>query len=75
EAEAETEVFAESSDETVSFDHLDSAETPSAEDDTSDQQIDVDTEPMDDAEQPETEPPAVALSDEEQTPLKTEIDE
>ncbi|MCG7974639.1 MAG: SMC-Scp complex subunit ScpB [Candidatus Thiodiazotropha taylori] len=75
EAKTETEVFAESSDETVSFDHLDSAETPSAEDDASDQQIDVDTEPMDDAEQPETEPPAVALSDEEQTPLKTEIDE
>ncbi|MBV2090912.1 MAG: SMC-Scp complex subunit ScpB [Candidatus Thiodiazotropha sp. (ex Ctena orbiculata)] len=75
EAEAATEVFTESSNETDSFDHLDSAETPSAEDDAPDRQIDVDTEPMDDAEQPETEPPAVALSDEEQTPLKTEIDE
>ncbi|MCG7870948.1 MAG: SMC-Scp complex subunit ScpB [Candidatus Thiodiazotropha lotti] len=73
-AEAETEVFTEASDEADSFDVLDSAETTTG-DDGSDQQIDVDTEPMDDVEQPETEPPVVALSDEEQTPLKTKIDE
>ena len=82
--EVETEAAAvteRSDDEIDSTDELDTAETPAAEDDVSDTQVDAVAEPMESSErstteESETEPPAVAVvSDEEQTPLKTEIDE
>jgi segregation and condensation protein B len=81
-AEVEAEIAAEPSNEDIdSTEDGGVAETLVSEDDLSDQQVESETEPMEGAaerqpiEKAETEPPMVAESDEEQTPLKTEIDE
>jgi segregation and condensation protein B len=81
-AEVEAEIAAEPSNGDIDSTEAGGvAETLVSEDDLSDQQVEVETEPMEGVaeRQPinkaETEPPMVAESDEEQTPLKTEIDE
>ncbi|MCG7897539.1 MAG: SMC-Scp complex subunit ScpB [Candidatus Thiodiazotropha lotti] len=84
EAEAETDGEADSQSfeaETDSTAELDTAEVPATDDDISDHQDEAEPESLERSEKrlttanPEAESPSVALSDEEQTPLKTEIDE